>query len=46
MNSSQSAEDSRYEVNIMESDPESALVTIKCFAKSNSMHYYVLMIEL
>ena len=33
-------------VNIMEYNPESTLVTIKFFPKSNSVHYYVLALEL
>ena len=33
-------------VNIMKCDPESTLVTIKFFPKSNSVHYYALTAEL
>ena len=33
-------------VNIIECDPESTSVTINFFAKSNSVHYYALTIEL
>ena len=32
-------------VNIMECDPESALVTIPFFPKPNSVHYYALTME-
>ena len=33
-------------VNNMECDPESPSVTIQFFSKSNSVHYYALIIEL
>ena len=33
-------------VNIMECDPESTLVTIQFFPKSNSVHYYALTVDL